>query len=119
VKPGQKSENGKGSSQHIRLSVADPSLVEAQVTVHGLTPKARIVPVQSGADGPAQVSRKMNVSFGSNSADESGADLILSGFTAVFSIDIDSVTYADGSTWRTGAGVCRIVPDGMMLIGAR
>jgi hypothetical protein len=123
VKPEQKSENGKGFSQHIRLSVAgiknNASVVEATVTVHGLTQKARVVPVQSGAGGPAQTSRKMDVSFGSNSTDKSAADLTLSGFTAVFSIDIDSVTYSDGSTWRTGTGVCRVIPDPLMLISAR
>jgi hypothetical protein len=123
VKPGQKSEQGKGISQHIRLSVAgyknNGSVVDARLTVHGLTPRARIVPVQSGADGPAQISRTMNVSFSSDSAGESAADLHLGGYSAVFSIDIDSVTYADGSTWKSGQGMCRVIPDPVMLISER
>jgi hypothetical protein len=123
VKPGQKSEDGQGFSQHIRLSVSGDksklNVVAARVTVHGLAPQARAVPVQSGSDGPAQISRTMNVSFAGDSAGESGANLLLRGYTAVLSIDVNSITYADGSTWKSGEGMCRIVPDPLMLIGAR
>jgi hypothetical protein len=46
-------------------------------------------------------------------------DLSLSHFTAVTSIDLDSITYADGSTWRSAsAGACSVVPDKRMLIAA-
>jgi hypothetical protein len=123
VSPGHKPEPPNGISQHISLSVAPgkggASVVNAQVTVHGLTPKARVVPVQSGPGGPAQISRTMHVSFSNNSAGESAADLLMRGYSAVVSIDIDSITYADGSTWKSGKGMCRVIPDPMMLIGAR
>jgi hypothetical protein len=37
--------------------------------------------------------------------------------TAVLSIDLNSVTYADGSTGSfTGHDACRVVPDKLMLI---
>lgn len=122
VKPGEKSDQEKGVSQRIHLSVAglkNASVIEAQVTVHGLAPRARVVAVRSGAGGPEQISRTMNVGFSNESAGGSAADLLVGGYSAVFSIDVDSITYADGSTWRSGNGTCRVVPDPMMLIGLR
>jgi len=123
VKPGQKSEDGKGFSQQVRLSVADDkshsSVVEAQVTVHGASPRPQVMPVSRARNSPAQISRNMNISFTRSGFGDIGADLALPGYTAVFSIDIDSVTYADGSTWKSAEGMCRVIPDGMMLISAR
>jgi len=107
-----------GFSQRIRLSLTDSKVIAARVTVHGLTPKRRVMPVQPGASGPAQINRTMNIGFSSDSAGESAADLLLRGYTAVFSIDVDSITYADGSTWKSSQGMCRVVPDPMMLIGS-
>lgn len=121
VKPGEKSDQEKGVSQRIHLSVAglkNASVVEAQVTVHGLAPRARVVAVRSGGD-PEQISRTLSVGFSNDSAGGSAADLLLGGYSAVFSIDVDSITYADGSTWRSGKGTCRVVPDPMMPIDAR
>ncbi len=109
----------QGFSQRIRLSQTGGDVIAARVTVHGLTPKTRVVPAQFGAPGPGQISRTMNVSFSGDSAGESAADLLMRGYSAVFSIDVESITYADGSTWRSGAGVCRVIPDPVMLISAR
>ncbi|MGB6687426.1 MAG: hypothetical protein WBE76_06255 [Terracidiphilus sp.] len=111
-----------GFSQRIFLSLADKessSVAGARVTVHGLTPKSRVLPVELGADGPAQISRSLNVSFTRDAMGETGAGLVLRGYSAVYSIDVDSITYADGTTWKSGEGLCRVVPDPMMLVSAR
>jgi len=109
-------------SQNIFLSLSDThnsAVTRAHVTVHGLTLKSRVVLVDSGADGPAQISRPLSVSFSRDATGVTGADLVLRGFSAVFSIDVDSITYADGSTWKTEEGLCRVVPDPIMDIAAR
>ena len=110
-----------GLSQRIYLTSAGTSgnhaVVSASVAVHGLTPQSRVVPVQSG-DERAQASRKLKVSFSSDASGAAGADLAVRGFSAVLSIDVDSVTFADGSTWKSAAGACRVIPDPVMLIGS-
>jgi hypothetical protein len=111
-----------GVSQRIHLSAAvmldSRTVVSASVIVHGLTPQSRVMPVES-RDDRAQASRRLEVSFNNRGAGESAADMTVRGFSAVFSIDVDSITYADGSTWKSGEGLCRIVPDPMMLVSAR
>jgi hypothetical protein len=109
-------------SQSIFLSISDThssAVTGARVTVHGLTPKSRFLPIELGTDGPAQTSRSLSVSFSKDAMGETGAGLLLHGFSAVFSIDVDTIMYADGSTWKSGEGLCRVVPDPMMLVSAR
>ena len=126
VSPGQPETTppSSSSSQSIHLSAARGShgaIVQATVKVHGLSNKARMVPLASQS-GPSDIARRMNVAFDRSDTGEA-ADLILRGFTAVSFVDIESVTYADGSTWTANATAngttCRIIPDPMMLIGAR
>lgn len=123
VKSGQPGlSSAKGIAQRIRLSVAggnNAKVVSASVTVHGLTPEGRLLPVDSGDHGTSQISRHLDVAFSLDAANETGANLLLHGFSAVFSIDIDSITYADGSTRRSASGTCRVVPDSMMLVDVR
>ena len=48
------------------------------------------------------------------------SDLSLSRFTAVTSVDLNSITYADGTTWHTSSpAACSITPDLIMLVAAR
>lgn len=112
-------------SQSIHLTVTDSRAVAtASVLVHGTTAAARMMPIGGSGEGPSQISRPLQVTFSTDGPVQDGrnqenADLLLRGFTSVSSIDVESVTYADGTTWRSKAGACRVVPDGMMLIGAR
>lgn len=55
--------------------------------------------------------------FSPEDNDEVAADLTLPGFTSVKSIQVESITYQDGSTWVVGAGQsCQIAPDPLMLV---
>jgi hypothetical protein len=121
VKPGQPQPSTEGYAQRIHLSTVDGKshVIAATVRVHGLTPQPRYVPVDSGMGGPAKITRTLQVTFSPETKNEVATDLVMRDFTAVLSIDVESLTYADGSTWKSGPGVCRVVPDPMMLIGAR
>lgn len=120
VRPGQPDEGPRpGVSQRIQLSVADSrSIAEASIVVHGTTAAGRMMPL-GGSAGPSQISRPLNVTFSSAGKNQENADLRLRGFTSVSSIDVQSVTYADGTVWRSMAGACRVVPDPVMRIAAR
>ena len=111
----------KGIAQRLELIVTNPDskrITRARVTVHGLAPKGRVTQLASGER--SDVVRTFDVNFSAGTGKDVTAGLRVPGMAAVFSIDLDSVTYADGSTWRLADGQsCRTVPDPMMLISGR
>jgi len=119
VKAGHGHPRESGAFQSIRLTLSDGKqgpIVAARIKVRGLTDKPHVL---ATADGPAEMTRYVNVSFDGDAVNEAAADLTLHGFTSIKSIDLVSITYADGSTWNAGQHTCRAVPDPLMLVGAR
>jgi hypothetical protein len=109
------------SFQSIRLTLSDGrtgQVTGARVKVHGLTDRGRFLPA-SGKEGPSEITRMVNVTFDGGGMNEVAADLVLRGFTSIKSIDLESLTYADGSVWKAEELVCRAFPDPLMLVGAR
>jgi len=113
----------QGPMQNINLTLAPyrkgAEISQATVRVQGLTPRVRAVAADPFAIGPAEITRTLHLSFNQQDADGRAADLALRGFTSVSFIELVSLTYADGSTWKQGEQTCRVAPDPMMLIGAR
>jgi hypothetical protein len=135
---GQKPAPPPAIAQRIRLilgSGKEPAAVlSARVTVRGTSAKWRTVPtsqlpnwsgpIGSDPDG-SDLKRTLNITFhpdvtASVEANEGlSSEMVLSGFTSVQSITLDSLTYTDGSIWtpETGRG-CRVTPDPLMLVSA-
>jgi hypothetical protein len=120
AKPNERNvEPYAAASTQLRLTLTDfnhRQIESANVTVRGTNGNGRLVPVDAGKPSP-NVTRTMNLSF--EPGEDSGVDayLALRGFTTVNAIVLNSLTYADGSTWKTiDAGACQIAPDGFMLI---
>jgi hypothetical protein len=113
----------RGLLQRIRLTAVEMNLrsvVGATVRVYGLTPAPpRMLPADAFAQGTAEFSRKLEVGFSPDGPSQTSSDLMLRGFTSIKSIDVLSVTFSDGSMWKPAMGVCRVVPDPFMRIGAR
>lgn len=104
----------------LRPVEADRKIVSATVTVHGSGGKARVAPV--GADsivtvGPGSIQRTLTVGLTSWGEPGVSGDFGLPGFTSASRVDLESVTYSDGSVWKlSGNETCRVAPDPMMLI---
>jgi hypothetical protein len=109
-------------AQRLHLTVTNPQarrIVAASVTVRGFAGKARVVQTRSAQD-TSDAAKTMDVKFPSELGRETSADLAVPGLSAVTVIDLNSVTYSDGSTWKLASGsVCRSPIDGFMLIGNR
>ena len=90
----------------------------ATVTVHGSNGKAGMVLALSNNDRPAEITRTMDVKLGLDDDKTFFAELVLPGMTAATRVDLRSITYADGSTWKvTGhPEFCQATPDPIMLI---
>jgi hypothetical protein len=121
-KPNEKGTEGQDASTQLRLTLTNfdhRQIQSANITVRGTNANWRLTPVEAH-NGSANVTRTMNASF--EPTEESGVDSYLSlhGFTTITAIVLNSVTYADGSTWKTvDAGACQVAPDPLMLISGR
>ena len=107
-----------GNAQRLHLTVTNPDsrhVVAANVTVRGFADKGRMVEVLS-TQGSFDAAKTFDVRFPAGTGKEVSANLRISGLTAVSVIDLNSVTYADGSVWKLASGsACRSWIDGFML----
>jgi hypothetical protein len=121
--------------QRLRLFLGDANNASefrsAKVTVVGTSGRVHVVSVPAQLVNPAEsesreisrlpekhyVTKSFEVTFGRDGLESAFADLILSGYTSVGSVTLDSLTFADGSVWTPEAGKsCRIAPDPLVLI---
>jgi len=112
----------EGAAQMLHLTLINPDsrhIVAANVTVRGFTDKPRLTQTMTTQDAP-DTAKTLNVSFPADSGKEISAEFLVPGLSAATFIELNSVTYADGSTWKLPAGrVCRSQIDGIMPVGNR
>lgn len=106
--------------QRIQLTMTNPSqqeIVKAQITVHGLSDKWRYVPLP---EAPApDLTKRVEVTLDVRGNSHASSDVSLSRFTSVTSVDLNSLTYADGSTWEaSSSAACSVAPNPFMLVTA-
>jgi hypothetical protein len=105
--------------QRIQLIMTNPSskeIVSAQLTVHGFSDKWRSIPLASETSAP-DLTKRVNIVLNVKGNDHGSSDLSLRRFTAVAYVDLDSLTYADGATWKASSpGACSVSPDPLMLV---
>ena len=118
------SRPGKPSAQNqgIHLTVNNPTLrdvVGLEITIHGLSERWRYVPLSDMPQKP-DFAKTLNVSLDVKGSSQASRELFLNHFTAVTSVDLNSVKYADGSEWDApSATACSVTPDLIMLVATR
>jgi len=110
----------EGLAQRIYLTLTGKSstqISKAVVTARGLSAKNRVLPALSNEGNASDITKTLSLTFSPGSGRTVSTNLVLAGFTAVNSIELESVTFSDGSTWRFSGGTsCRVTPDPLMLI---
>jgi hypothetical protein len=110
-----------GLNQRIHLTVTNlspHSIVSADVTAHGLSEKWRFVPLTTGQPVPDLV-KQIKVVLEVKGNDRASQDLAFNHFATVTSIDVNAVSYADGSSWHAAApGACSVTPSPLMLVSS-
>jgi hypothetical protein len=97
---------------------ASPRLVEATVTVHGTNGKGQILPADAKTD--SQVKKIVTVQLSANGEPEVSGDLMLPGFTSANMVELNSVTYDDGTVRKfSAAATCRVAPERLMEVSGR
>jgi hypothetical protein len=108
-----------GPSQNIRLVLAHPeskNVTAATITVRGHSGKSRIENASVAKDA-SLLARTLDVRMSSETSSEDFVNLVLPGFTSVTSIELNTITYGDGSTWTvSGQKSCHVAPDPFMLV---
>ena len=121
VRQGEQQRPPQPFGQRILLTLADahPSrIVSATVTVHGTTGKNHMLQAVDSASG-ANATTTLTAAFTKQGDGSVSADIYVPGFTSVTSLELQQVSYADGSTLKiNGSNACRVAPDPMMLIAA-
>jgi len=113
---------GVGQRVHLIFGALSARVTAATVTVRGTDGRWRVATASTRQprQGSPDISRTLNAVFTQDGNDSEATELDLPGFTSVKSIRLDSVTYADGSTWTAPeGGGCRVAPDPFMLVGSR
>ncbi len=106
----------------LRRDSAGQKIVSATVTVHGTSTKERIQRLNSapGTDfdsSSGSMAKTLNVDLAHWGEPGVSGDFLLPGFTSASRVDLESVTYEDGSVWKlSGNQTCRVAPDPVMLI---
>ncbi len=111
----------KVQEQRIELTMTNPSskeIVSAQITVYGFSDKWRAIPLAGAKDTP-DLRKTINLVLNVKGNDHASSDLSLNRFTSVAYVNLDSLTYADGGTWKASSlDACRVTPDRFMLVSA-
>lgn len=116
---------GKGRStsdeRRLQITLRNPKaeVASARVTVHGFPVEARLQPaVLYFSSDPAEITKTIALDLLVAVGQSARFDLPLARFGTVTSIDLDSLTYADGLIWRPERhSACRAVGVPVDIVG--
>ncbi len=89
-------------------------IVAAEITAHGFSYNWRIIPI---SDATPNIWKTVDVALDVKGNGSASRELSFARFSSIRTFDVDSVTYADGSTWHASSpGACSVTPNGLMRI---
>jgi hypothetical protein len=92
-------------------------IVSAEITAHAFSKKWRVFSVPAPTP---DLWRTVDVAFDVQGNGSATRELSFAHFPAIRTFDVNSVTYADGSTWHASSpGACSVAPKAAMRIGAQ
>jgi hypothetical protein len=92
-------------------------IVNAEITVHGFSHKGRYIPVSAPTP---DLAKTVDVALDVKGNSSASRELSFARFSAIRTIDVNSVTYVDGSTWHASSpGACSVAPSLIMPVSAQ
>jgi hypothetical protein len=124
IEPGEAPRPSNGPTQRIHLILRNlkdsADITRIKVSVHGTSGKSRTLKTELTPDEISDAAKAFDLPVSIRKDEGASTNLVLQGFTSVQSITLESVTYADGSSWSSSAGgTCRIAPDPLVLVSVR
>jgi len=112
----------EGPAQRIRLVLTPRRALQitgARIRVRGLSGKNRMALADATGQLAPDRTQTLNATFTPDEKGETFSDLVLAGFTSVQSIELQAITYSDGSTWKMeSSNLCKVTPDQIMRVAA-
>ncbi len=105
---------------HLKLNhlMPAPAIESIEVTVYGTSPRARVLPLAQKASDT--VSKTFELRRTGDNTSLTDADVWMHQVGSLTSVDLISIAYADGTTWRATANLrCRAVPSNYLLVGSK
>jgi hypothetical protein len=106
--------------QSLRFLLTNPKalgITGIVVTAHGMRPGGSLEPATSSTSGPDRIDQRVTLHLAVNPGKSATRDVRFDGFTSIRGIDLESVTYADGSMWHASEQQpCRFEPSRVMLV---
>jgi hypothetical protein len=103
---------------HISLIHLFTRIESAEITVYGVTPRASILPL--GVAASNEVSKTFTVHPAAGRKGSQEATVWMRQVGALTRVELNSLTYADGSVWRESeSSRCRAVPSLFLPVGAK
>jgi len=123
IRDGENGRTAQPFGQRISLNLRDTQsdrIVSATVRVRGWNGKHRVLSTPTDTNQRWNAEKTLKVRFVEEKDGSVSGDLWVGGFTAVDSLQLLNLTYADGRVWRaSGSAFCRVQPDPLMLITER
>jgi hypothetical protein len=115
---GDAKQAGPAQGLHLTLNhLAAPAIDRIEITVYGVSSKARVLPA---GPIPEDVSKTFELRRESGSNTLTEADVWMHNVGSLSSVDLISITYADGTTWHTTENLkCRAIPSNFLLVGRK
>jgi hypothetical protein len=101
-----------GIAQRLRVTVSNSQpveIVQTRITVRGHTGKGELSPANSLQTGSSEATKSFNLALKIGVKQQASTKVLLPGFTSIISVNLDSVVFADDSSWHPSEGkVCHI-----------
>jgi hypothetical protein len=92
-------------------------IVNAEITAHGLSYEWRVMRVSAPTPN---IWKTMDVALDVKANSSASGELSFAHFSTISTIDVNSLTYADGSTWHASSpGACSVAPSLIMRISVQ
>lgn len=110
-------------AQNLHLTLTNSTfsqIVGVRITAYGLNSKGQLAPARTTTDDSSAIKKTLDLKLKVDPKSDVSTNILLTGFTSITYINVDSIRYAGGSTWApSSAHTCHVVPDGTMLISSR
>jgi hypothetical protein len=91
-------------------------ILDAQITAHGFSYKWRVIPASAATP---DIWKTVDVALDVTGNSSASREVSFAHFSTIRTIEVNSVTYADGSTWHAPSpGACSVAPSLIMRISA-
>lgn len=101
----------------IMSNLLPKEIVSAEITAHGFSHQGRLIPLSNTNPTP-DLAKTVYVTLDVEGNGRASRDLSFAYFAAITTIDVNSVTYANGSAWHASSSrACSFIPNGFMRVG--